>query len=78
MANPGPPLESPLPPVGTVLLVNNWISLCYKVYVFVGQLRCEIHRILQAWATNTVLYDAIPVILLLHSERIQHRYATVV
>ena len=34
MANPGPPLESPLPPVGTVLLVNNWISLCYKVSCF--------------------------------------------
>jgi len=35
-----------------------------------------VHWILQAQATNMILYDCIPVILFLYSERIQHRSTT--
>jgi len=47
-----------------------------KWWVFVRQLWCKVHRILQVQATNTVLYDCTswkPVILFLHIEMIQHR-----
>jgi len=49
-----------------------------KFRVFIGQLRYKIHWVLQAWATNTILYDCIPVIILLCSKRNQRRHATVV
>jgi len=44
--------------------------------VFIGQLWCRIHWILQPRVTNTILYDCIPVILFLYSERIQHGSTT--
>ena len=51
-----------------------------KFRVFFGQLWCKIHWILQAWATNTILYDCmyITVLLFLYNERIQNRSTTVV
>jgi len=49
-----------------------------KFHVFIGQLWCKIHWILQARATNTILYDCIPVILYFYSEGIQHKSTTVV
>jgi len=58
--------------------LNNWISHLCKFLVFIGHFWCKIHWILQARATNTILYDCVPVILFLYSERIQHRSKTVV
>jgi len=53
--------------------LNNWISHWCKFWVFIRQFWCKIHWILQARATNAILYDFIRVILLLYIERIQHR-----
>ena len=53
--------------------LNNWISHWCKFWVFIGQFWCKIHWILQARATNAILYDFIRVIPLLYMERIQHR-----
>jgi len=60
--------------------LNNWISHWCKVSGFhwTTLMQDTVHWLLQAWATNTILYDCIPVILVLCSKRIQHRSTTVV
>ena len=63
---------------------HNWaFAQCYsitgfligvKFRVFIGQLWCKIHWILQVRATNTIVYG----LLFSYSERIQHRSTTAV
>jgi len=70
------PIIGPRPPLGTVLFVKQQFLIGVKFRSFHWTTLMQDRWILQARATNAILYDCIRVILFLYGERIQHRSTT--